>query len=180
LEGQYVSPPTPVPCQLTGGDGAATISLVNKRLLLDDFLPYRLSIASNRVSDAIASTYRSLFGLRIPEWRLVTVIAESDGITQQSLCVATRMDKVTVSRGAIALVDRGLVERRANAGDQRSHLLQLTPSGRTLYEQVAPKALLIERELFAAFTAEEIEMLRDMLGRVQVAADAMEQRTVAQ
>jgi len=58
--------------------------------------------------------------------------------------------------------------------------LQLTPSGRTLYEQVAPKALLIERELFAAFTAEEIEMLRDMLGRVQVAADAMEQRTVAQ
>ena len=180
MEGQYVSPPTPVPCQLTGGDGAATISLVNKRLLLDDFLPYRLSIASNRVSDAIASTYRSLFGLRIPEWRLVTVIAESDGITQQSLCVATRMDKVTVSRGAIALVDRGLVERRANAGDQRSHLLQLTPSGRTLYEQVAPKALLIERELFAAFTAEEIEMLRDMLGRVQVAADAMEQRTVAQ
>jgi len=179
LEGQYVSPPTPVPCQLTGGDGAATISLVNKRLLLDDFLPYRLSIASNRVSDAIASTYRSLFGLRIPEWRLVTVIAESDGITQQSLCVATRMDKVTVSRGAIALVDRGLVERRANAGDQRSHLLQLTPSGRALYEQVAPKALLIERELFAAFTAEEIEMLRDMLGRVQVAADAMEQRTIA-
>jgi len=180
LEGQYVSPPTPVPCQLTDGDGAATISLVNKRLLLDDFLPYRLSIASNRVSDAIASTYRSLFGLRIPEWRLVTVIAESDGITQQSLCVATRMDKVTVSRGAIALVDRGLIERRANAGDQRSHLLQLTPSGRALYEQVAPKALLIERELFAAFTAEEIEMLRDMLGRVQVAADAMEQRTVAQ
>ncbi len=150
---------------------------MNKHLLLDDFLPYRLSIASNRVSDAVASTYRSLFGLRIPEWRLVTVIAESEGITQQALCTATRMDKVTVSRGAIALVDRGLVERRANAGDQRSHLLRLTPSGRALYEQVAPKALLIERELFASFSPQEIDSLRDMLARVQAAADAMEPRT---
>ena len=152
---------------------------MNKRLLLDDFLPYRLSIASNRVSDAIASTYRSLFGLRIPEWRLVTVIAESDGITQQALCVATRMDKVTVSRGAIALVDRGLVERSANAGDQRSHLLR-TASGRALYEEVAPKALLIEQELFASFSAKEIDVLRDMLARVQAAADSMELRTTVQ
>ncbi|MEP9403391.1 MarR family transcriptional regulator [Sphingomonas sp. VNH70] len=147
---------------------------MNKRLLLDDFLPYRLSIASNRVSDAIASTYRSLFGLRIPEWRLVTVIAESDGITQQALCVATRMDKVTVSRAAIALVDRGLVERRANTGDQRSHLLTLTTAGRTLYDEVAPKALKIERDLFAGFSADEIDVLRDMLARVQAAADRLE------
>ena len=147
---------------------------MTNRLLLDEFLPYRLSIASNRVSDAIASTYRSLFGLRIPEWRLVTVIAESDGITQQSLCVATRMDKVTVSRAAIALVDRGLVERRANAHDQRSHLLTLTASGRTLYEDVSPRALAIEEQLFADFSAQEIGVLRDMLDRIQAAADAME------
>jgi DNA-binding MarR family transcriptional regulator len=153
---------------------------VTKRLLLDDFMPYRLSIASNRVSDAVASTYRSLFGLRIPEWRLVAVIAEADGITQQALCVATRMDKVTVSRSAIALVDRGLVERRANAGDQRSHLLALTPSGRALYEEVAPRALAIEQELFTSFSAGEIDVLRDMLARVQAAADAMEQRTAPQ
>ncbi len=147
---------------------------MTKRLLLDDFLPYRLSIASNRVSDAIASTYRSLFGLRIPEWRLVTVIAEADGITQQALCVATRMDKVTVSRAAIALVDRGLIERLANASDQRSHLLDLTPAGRTLYDDVAPRALAIEEQLFAGFDAAEIDVLRDMLTRIQSAADALE------
>ena len=35
-------------------------------LKLDDFLPYRLSVVSNAVSDAIASTYQALFGLRIP------------------------------------------------------------------------------------------------------------------
>ncbi len=35
-------------------------------LKLDDFLPYRLSIASNAVSDAVAGAYRARFGLKIP------------------------------------------------------------------------------------------------------------------
>ncbi|MGC7532760.1 MarR family winged helix-turn-helix transcriptional regulator, partial [Pandoraea pneumonica] len=75
------------------------------------FLPYRLSITSNLVSDRIAHAYESMFGLTIPEWRLVAVIAEVDAITQAEIGERTRMDKVTVSRAAIALVGRGLLER---------------------------------------------------------------------
>ncbi|MEO8374327.1 MAG: MarR family winged helix-turn-helix transcriptional regulator [Sphingomonas bacterium] len=139
-------------------------------LKLDQFLPYRLSIASNRVSSAIATAYQALFGLRIPEWRLIAVIAESDGLTQQALGAATRMDKVTVSRAAIALVDRGLVERRPNPDDQRSHLLSLTSAGQTLYESVAPKALELEAKVFAGFSATEIATFRAMLERLEASA----------
>ncbi len=46
------------------------------RLRLDAFVPFRLSYTSNLVSDRIAKTYEALFGLSIPEWRLVAVIAE--------------------------------------------------------------------------------------------------------
>ena len=141
-----------------------------RSLKLDEFLPYRLSIASNRVSSAIASAYQALFGLRIPEWRLIAVIAESDGLTQQALGAATRMDKVTVSRAAIALVDRGLVERRPNPDDQRSHLLSLTAAGQTLYESVAPKALELEAQVFAGFSAGEIATFRAMLERLEASA----------
>ncbi|WP_179641072.1 MarR family winged helix-turn-helix transcriptional regulator [Sphingomonas guangdongensis] len=140
------------------------------RLRLQDFLPYRLSIASNLASDAIADTYRALFGLRIPEWRLVALLAESDGLTQQALGQASRMDKVTVSRAAIALAERGLVERAPHLGDKRSHLLALTPSGRALYAEVAPKALEMEARLFAGFTREELTAFRAMLARVEQAA----------
>ncbi|BCA58013.1 MarR family winged helix-turn-helix transcriptional regulator [Sphingomonas sp. HMP6] len=139
-------------------------------LKLDHFLPYRLSIASNRVSAAIASTYQALFGLKIPEWRLIAVIAEGAGATQQALGVATRMDKVTVSRAAATLVERGLVERRPNPGDQRSHLLVLTATGRALYEDVAPKALELEAEVFAGFTPTEIATFAAMLERIEASA----------
>ena len=139
-------------------------------LKLDQFLPYRLSIASNRVSSAIAGAYQALFALKIPEWRLIAVIAETQGLTQQALGVATRMDKVTVSRAAIALVDRGLVQRRPNPDDQRSHLLSLTAAGQTLYESVAPKALELEAQVFADFSAEEISIFRAMLERLEASA----------
>jgi DNA-binding MarR family transcriptional regulator len=139
-------------------------------LKLEQFLPYRLSIASNRVSSAIATAYQSLFGLRIPEWRLIAVIAESDGLTQQALGGATRMDKVTVSRAAIALVDRGLVQRRPNPDDQRSHLLSLTRAGKALYESVAPKALELEAQVFAGFSPDEIAAFSAMLDRIEASA----------
>lgn len=143
-------------------------------LKLDDFLPYRMSIASNAVSDAVASAYRTLFGLRIPEWRLVAVLAEGGAMSQQALCGRTRMDKVTVSRAAIGLVERGLIARTANPSDQRSHLVALTPAGWDLYEQVAPKALELERRLFASFSEAEKAQLSAMLARIEAAATAFE------
>lgn len=138
-------------------------------LRLGEFLPYRLSITSNVVSDAVADAYRALFGLRIPEWRLVAVLAESHGMTQQALTRATRMDKVTVSRAAIALAERGLVERAPNPGDQRSHLLALSAAGRSLYDDVAPKALEIEAQIFAGFEPAEIDAFGAMLTRIEAA-----------
>jgi len=150
-----------------------TVQLVTDTLKLDAFLPYRLSIASNRVSDAIAGTYRALFGLRISEWRLIAVLAESDGLSQQALGTRTQMDKVTVSRAAIALVDRGLVVRTPNPGDQRSHILALSAAGRALYSEVAPKALEIERRLFGAFDADDLERFRAMLQQIEDAVDRL-------
>lgn len=145
------------------------VSLLN----LDAFLPYRLSIASNLVSSAIASVYQSLFGLRVPEWRLVCVLAEGKGMTQQALGVRTQMDKVTVSRAAIALAERGLVERAPNPGDQRSRVLTLTESGQELYAAVSPKALEIERALLEGFDPEERARLYDMLVRLEQAVGAI-------
>ena len=142
-------------------------------LKLDLFLPYRLSVVSNRVSAAIATAYDRLFGLKIPEWRLIAVIAEGPGITQQALGVATRMDKVTVSRAAQALVERGLVARAPNEGDRRSHLLMLTGTGRALYEQVAPKALELEATIFEQLGPAERRALSAMLDRIEAAASAV-------
>jgi DNA-binding MarR family transcriptional regulator len=139
-----------------------------RKLVLDEFLPYRLSVTSNLVSDAIAGTYESLFGLRIPEWRTIAVTAENpDGITQQQIGMKTRMDKVTVSRAAVSLVERGLLARQRNDADGRSHHLVLTRAGRELYDAVVPKALELERRIFNRLSPRELQAFETMLHRIE-------------
>lgn len=140
------------------------------RLVLDAFLPYRLSYTSNLVSDTIARTYDALFGLSIPEWRLVAVVAESEGVTQAAIGQKTRMDKVTVSRAAIALVERGLLTREKHPEDRRAHRLALTEAGRELYRAVAPKALELERRIFARLDPAELARFVETLRRIDALA----------
>lgn len=83
------------------------------------------------------------------------------------------MDKVTVSRAAIALHERGLVERAPHPADRRSHLLTLSPSGRELYASVAPKALELEARLFRHFAEAEIAQFVAMLRRIDTVALAL-------
>jgi DNA-binding MarR family transcriptional regulator len=139
-------------------------------LILERFLPYRLSYTANLVSDAIANVYQRSFGLAIPEWRVIAHVAESAGITQQQIGLRTRMDKVTVSRATRALSSRGLIARKPNPLDQRSRLLVLTARGRQLYRAVAPRALELERAVFDQFSAREIAGLRRTLARIDAAA----------
>lgn len=149
-------------------------------LRLDAFIPYRLSFTSNLVSDSIAATYQSLFGISIPEWRLIAWVGETEGITQQDICARTRMDKVTVSRAAIALTERGLFERRPNPDDRRSHLLVPSEEGRALYATIAPKARELERRIFEAFDPEEVERFVAMLRRIDTVVMDLGEQVPAQ
>jgi len=141
-----------------------------KSLQLDRFLPYRLSVASLLVSDVIAGTYFKLFGLTVPEWRVVAVLAENKGITQQQIGLRTRMDKVTVSRAALALTNRGLVTRSPNPQDGRSRLLTLSKEGQELYQLVVPQALDLEKSIFGKISSDDLERFSAILNQIVEAA----------
>ena len=138
-------------------------------LTLDDYLPFRLSVASNGVSRLIARAYEDRFGLTIPQWRLMAVLAEAD-LTQQAVVIRTAMDKVTVSRAARELVGRSLLTRETNAGDGRSHLLRLTSMGRSLYSEIAPLAKAYEAALLTGLAPNEVALLKRLLTRLEAAA----------
>ena len=141
-------------------------------LNLDEYLPYRLSIASNAVSKLIARAYEDRFGLTIPQWRLMAVLAEKP-LTQQAIVARTAMDKVTVSRAAQGLVNRHLVGRAAHEVDGRSHLLALTEQGRELHAEIAPLALAYEAALLSGLTPAEVETLKRLLMRLETAANRL-------
>ncbi len=83
---------------------------------LDDFLPYQLSVTSNRVGRVFARNLTQGFGLTIPEWRVIVVVGRFEAISPSRVSERTGMDKVKVSRAAATLVARGLLRQSAGSG----------------------------------------------------------------
>ena len=140
---------------------------------LDDYLPYQLSTTSNVVSDVIAGEYKSLFGLKIPEWRGMSVLGTRGASTQRHLVEATLMDKVTVNRAVKNLVDRNLLERSPNTADGRSHHLLLSSVGRDLYGKILPAAQAMDKKIMSVLSADEKAALSAMLEKIKKSADAI-------
>ncbi|CAH0495874.1 MarR family winged helix-turn-helix transcriptional regulator [Novosphingobium sp. CECT 9465] len=141
---------------------------------LSDFMPYRMAITSNAVSGLISGEYRSEFGLKIPEWRIMAVLGDAGSLTQRDLVRATLMDKVAVNRACKVLEDRGYVQRSPNEMDGRSHHLELTVAGRDLHGKIWPQAVEIYEKIFSAITPREQEKLRTILDKLLKAARTIE------
>lgn len=142
-------------------------------LVLEDFLPYRLSILSNRVSRAIAARYADTFGLTIPEWRVIAVLGRRPGLTAKEVAEATEMDKVAVSRAVAKLVGSKRVAARADRDDARRQILSLTAQGESVHARIAPIALASEQRLLAALDARERVQLDALVDRLLDAAKTL-------
>jgi DNA-binding MarR family transcriptional regulator len=136
-------------------------------LNLDHFLPYRLSVLSNTISTALAGAYARRFGLSIPQWRVVAVLARSPGLSAASVAERTAMDKVAVSRAVAGLVDAGRVRSVLAESDRRRSVLTLTARGREVYTRIVPYALEYERRLLSELAPAEQGLFDSLLSRLQ-------------
>jgi DNA-binding MarR family transcriptional regulator len=145
-----------------------------ERLRLWEFLPYRLSVASEKVSQLFAARYAERFGLAIPEWRVLAILGEAaTPCSTQEVIRRTAMDRVRVSRAVIRLADRGLIARRPVPGDQRAQRLALSAKGRAMYAQIVPLAQALQAELAGALSAAEQATLVALLERLGARAEAL-------
>ena len=141
---------------------------------LESFLPYRLSVATNRISRAFAVHYEQEFGISIPEWRAIAVLGAFAPLSSNEICERTAMDKAKVSRAVSTLLDKGLIERTAHATDQRLIQLALSKRGRKVYEEIIPRAKAIEAQVTKGLTASDIARLHEALDRIGARLDAIE------
>ncbi len=142
-------------------------------LVLDRFLPYRLSILSNTISGAIARVYEARFGLTILEWRIMAVLGLGAPLSANGVCDRTRMDKVQVSRAVSRLLDKGLVHRKFANDDRRRSALSLSAKGRKVYAEIAPMTADWEAKLLAALGPKELGALDRLVAKLQTEADKL-------
>lgn len=141
-------------------------------LELDRFLPYRIAVLTGAMSAAIATHYADRYGLSIPEWRTLAVLARLPGLSAAEVSARGAMDKVAVSRAVNGLVARGLVSRRTVASDRRRSSLALTVTGWKTYGEIVPWARDYERSLLMALSPPERRALDRALDKLLAATAA--------
>lgn len=137
---------------------------------LEHFLPYRLSVLSNRISQDIARLYAERFDLGVTEWRLLAVLGRYPGLSASELAERTAMDKVAVSRAVASLLAAGRLTRDTHDADRRRSVLELSEEGQRVYAEVAPAALAYERRLLSNLGAGDrtaLARLIDLLGAAE-------------
>jgi DNA-binding MarR family transcriptional regulator len=135
------------------------------RLCLADFLPYRLNVLTQAVSHGLARHYADVYGISVPEWRIIATAGEFGEMTARDIASHSRMSKVTTSRAAASLIRRKLIARRINREDRRESFLRLTAQGQAVYADLAPKALAYQAKLMEGMSPSDIAALDRIIAR---------------
>ncbi len=149
------------------------------KLHLEHFVPYRLSVLTNIVSQSIAEAYEREFGLSIPQWRVIAVLARYPDLSAIEVAERTAMDKVAVSRAVQGLLASRRLVRAYDAGDRRRSRLRLSSAGKSVYTRVAPLALSYEKRLLDALSLTDRRTLDRLLDRLGKRARAMAEKRLA-
>lgn len=149
----------------------------SETLVLEDYLPYRLSVVTNRISKALARFYEAEFGLSIPEWRVMAVLARFAPVSSNEVCERTAMDKAKVSRSISKLIAADLVVRKTNPIDNRLIMLALSRRGRKVHQKIVPVAKQWEEQLLEALSDEERDCLARVLTKLDERIDELAPRT---
>jgi DNA-binding MarR family transcriptional regulator len=135
-------------------------------LELENFLPYRLSILAQLVSESLHDLYAGPFELTVTQWRVMAVLGRFAPLTASEVGQRTVMDKVAISRAVAGLIDRSLVERVTDRKDRRRASLRLSAQGRAMHARIVPLALAYEERLYEVLSEHERRQFSQLSDRL--------------
>jgi DNA-binding MarR family transcriptional regulator len=117
----------------------------------------------HRVAGEMGARLRAI-GLSIPQFDVLSTLSEREGQSQRDLAERLYVTKGNVSGLVDRLVEAGFVERRAVAGDRRSHALFLTAAGRKAVENGLTVQAAFVGETLGQFDPADLGRLHELLG----------------
>ena len=122
---------------------------------LNAYIPCQLATLSHSITRSMATVFEDRFGISMPEWKVLAIIADKPGLSAVSVARLAQMDTVAVSRAVTKLMDRGLIDRELDSEDRRRSVLNLSAAGVQLHIEILPLARELEAALLEDFSDEE-------------------------
>ncbi|MFN7003233.1 MAG: homoprotocatechuate degradation operon regulator HpaR [Roseinatronobacter sp.] len=115
--------------------------------------------------------------LTMPQWRVLRALAEAEALDAKTLAERCVILPPSLTRIFRCLTQRGLIAQ-VECNDARRHMVRLTEAGRALFEEVVEESEPSYRRLAAAFGAERLDTLLDLLNELRDTVQRMDEMPV--
>ncbi|HEX2547061.1 MAG TPA: MarR family transcriptional regulator [Ramlibacter sp.] len=144
-------------------------------LLVSDFLTTLVITTGNALRRTVTLSYTDQFDLTMPEWRVLSVLAEARELPFTELVLLSATDKGQLSRTVRGMQDRGLLELRNEAARKVTCLV--TKSGLALYRKVMPVARRRQAEFIRQLSPTERRVLYGAMRKLRELCGAAREAT---
>jgi len=129
-------------------------------------LPFEIAETAHTLRKAFDRRAVGL-GVTRAQWKVLFRLTREPGLRQIELADMLDIEPITLSRIVDRLEEGGLVERVSDPADRRAWRLHVTPRAQPLVEKLRAIADEMIAEAFAGIDPKEIEITREVLGRVR-------------
>lgn len=138
---------------------------------LRDFLAYRLTKLAYRVTRQLAATYCEAQHLTSSEWKVLSILAETSGLSGTEISQRSTLDRFAVSKTIRRLMERELIARLPVPNRGRAVVIALTARGWKVYGPIAEQAMRQQDQLLSALTEGERTELFALMDKLEVKLD---------
>lgn len=123
------------------------------------------------MSRQVGQTVHKLAELRLPEWRILALLADEGALSQADIRGQIGMDKGQISRTVKSMFKNELISSDAAEGKSRNIRLSLTDKGRAVHQRVDVMMERRNRDLLASLSPEQQSSLYEGLELLEKAID---------
>jgi DNA-binding MarR family transcriptional regulator len=129
-------------------------------------LPFEIAETAHALRKAFDRRAAGL-GVTRAQWKVLFRLSRHPGLRQIELADMLDIEPITLSRIVDRLEEAGLVERLADPADRRAWRLHVTTVAEPLVAKLRALADDMTSEAFAGVDVQDIEIARQVLGRVR-------------
>jgi MarR family transcriptional regulator for hemolysin len=119
-------------------------------------------VVSRAFDDALAEA-----GGSVPAWLVLIAVKRLQRANQRELADAVGIQGATLTYHLNAMEAAGLVIRRRNSENRRTHTVELTPGGEALFLRLRDAVQAFDRKLRSGLGGVDIAELERLLGRLR-------------
>ena len=131
----------------------------------------KLNVVNVKMSRQIGQAVQKLANLRLPEWRILALLAEAGSLSQADIRNQIGMDKGQISRTVKNMLASDLVVNESGTTKTRNVRLSLTEKGVGVHQQVGIMMEKRNAELLGTLSPEQKASLFEGLERIEQAVD---------